>query len=763
MRHLKFCLALAAAALVIFSGTAALAAIADTPHDVSTTLVKSVCEPCHLPHGATGDRLWATTKSSGGGWNSLTISQLCGSCHYGTPAYPGMVGVAHDQTNYAYNTSNHGYQTTNLASRSSFDNAAMGASGLPYVAGASIQCSSCHNPHENTVRPFMRLASGTVESLCLMCHARNNGDGTAAVLGALNNPGASGFSQHPVNIAYASPGSGGNPSLKALDAALFATDRGTAGKGTVSLADALGGKLLNPQGTTGNMGCPTCHQVHGNGTNTTVNAWLLVTANQISTGTPTTSVLCEACHSGGAPGGTVIVGSSKDHPIDNNVTGRAHFDFTPWDSSAAYESQDATWPKIATNRAGCTSCHSAHYGLAGSPMQRSYTQTGGSPFNPTPTADLHNSTAWCESCHTGASKAPFGHHSVKDNYASSLINCGDCHNSGATPADTTIATAQMSAHRNWAALDLPAAAPVSAQRANFCLKCHAGAAFDPLPAGGGTVTIGAETLQAGTFNPTTPVGGATFPAIHGTKRGGAGSNVSSHYLGATTKLAAGDNVTTPRTVAWESGFFSRYATTAGALIGNPTTGSYPSFNASDRIVCESCHNILYNAGSEGNTSNPAVTATAVSGVYNNLLLQRYEDDAAGVAGTGSAFGSLLCVGCHGGGTIAIGTLNLNTHKPGGTHPVTGTTVTKAVDMGVAPYTLITANGARNTYGNAVGAPGIQSYPAADAMDCDSCHRAHDGAAGSVKVGVIGTGYNYILEQATSNADVQSMCTVCHTY
>lgn len=751
MRHLRIILALAAAALTILWGGAALAGVATTPHDVSTMLTKSVCEPCHLPHGATGDRLWATTKSSGGtGWNTLTISQLCGSCHYGTNAYGGSI-TPNDMTNYAYNGSNHGYATANLASRSSYDNAALGASGLPYVASANIQCSSCHNPHENLVRPFMRLATGTVETMCLLCHARNNGDGATALYGAANS--VNGFSQHPVNIAYAAGGASGNPSLKTLDTALFATTRGTASQGDISVTDALGGKLLGADGTSGNMGCPTCHQVHGDGSTTTRNQWLLVTANQISTGTPTSSALCEACHSGGAGNGTVLVGSAKDHPIDNVLSGRAaHFDWTPWASSSAYESADSTWPESGSASpmwAGCTSCHSAHYGLAGSPIQRSYAQTGGSPFNPTPTTDLHNSTQWCESCHTGASKAPYGHHSVKDNYASSLINCGDCH-VGGTP-DTTIAAGQLSAHRNWAALDLPASPnPVNGERANFCLKCHAGTAFTPI--GGSSTTVGQLTAQSGVPNPTNNL--TNLPAEHGTKRTAAGGEASSHFVGTTLRLATPDNVTEPRTVAWESGFFSVYATSAGAIKGNALTGNYGTFAATDRIICESCHSVMYNVGAAGNAAG--ITAASNTGYANNLLLDRFEDDAAGtIGGTGAATGSLLCVGCHIGGDVARASLALDADKPAGTHPVTGSTVTKANDVGRSPVTLITAT---TGYANAATAPGIQSYPAANGMDCDSCHRAHDGAQYSASAT-----YNYILEEAASATNVQSMCTQCHTY
>lgn len=769
MRCFRICLAFFMVTLIAFRGTAAFGAIADTPHDMSDTLVRYGCELCHLPHGPYSDGLWAVRKQTEGtGWNLLPIGLLCGSCHYGTPAYAALCNVAHDMTEYAYNAQNHGYQTARLASRAKQDSQAMAISGLPSVATATLRCSTCHNPHENVVRPFLRVTSGTVESLCILCHARDNGDGSVPLYGAGNS--INGFSHHPVNIPYVPGDKAGTPALKPLDANRFATTRGIASRGRISVDDALGGKLLGPDGTTGNMGCPTCHQVHGDGATPTVNPWLLVVKNRISTaetGGPDHSALCEACHAGGLPGGTVLSGSSKDHPIDNQVSGRNHFDWTPWGSSRAYESTEDTWPKIGGKpRAGCTSCHSAHYGLAGSPMQRSYAQVGGVPFDPAPTADARNASGWCDSCHTGNSKAPFGHHSVRDTYAASIIDCGDCHRGGTS--DTTIATAQVSAHRNWMALDLPVSpSPVDGRRANFCLKCHAGTAFTPIV--GTLTTIGVETVQLGTFNPTTPTGRAVFPAIHGTKRGSGGNAVSSHYLGATKKLASGDNVTTPRILPWESGFYSVYADQDGNLKGNATTGNYGKFAVTDRIICESCHNVLHNAGSVGNTSGSfdsqvAVTASPTSGFDAangvNLLLERFVDDAKGVGQAGSTIGSALCVGCHRGGEIARNILNVNTHRPDGTHPMTGATVSKAVDMGRVPATLITAT---TGYANASGVPGILSYPGEDKMDCDSCHRAHDGAAGSAKEGAIPVGFNYVLEQANSNSDVQSICTQCHSY
>ncbi|NIS74763.1 MAG: hypothetical protein GTO08_05690, partial [Deltaproteobacteria bacterium] len=330
LRQLKFLLiGMACAAFVAGSATSSLAAIAGTPHDLQGTLTASLCEPCHIPHG--GDetaRLWAATKAPvGTGWLAagMTVSQLCGSCHYGVPAYPLLVGVVHDMTDYSYAAGNHGSLNSALTTMGGEDDAA--TSGLPYGDQTNIQCSSCHNPHENAVRPFMRtLAGNTVQDLCLDCHTRDNTTGGSGSTNVGDTRLVTPASMHPVDIAY--PGAATvdyDPNIiQPLNSALFANSRGTAGVGSISVSDALGGKLLGQDGTTGNMGCPTCHQVHGDGSTTSRYDWLLVNDNDINTNPTANAALCESCHNGGDATGSVLFNSNLDHPIDA-VTGSARF------------------------------------------------------------------------------------------------------------------------------------------------------------------------------------------------------------------------------------------------------------------------------------------------------------------------------------------------------------------------------------------------------------------------------------------------------
>jgi predicted CXXCH cytochrome family protein len=167
-------------------------------------------------------------------------------------------------TNYAYSATSHGSTTATLEGLVGNDNAAN--SGLPYGDLADIQCSSCHNPHEDVVRPFMRVPAGsTVQTLCALCHdSRNNTSGS----GTGNGTAGNNDSMHPNNIAYPAPSSTQyDPGLIASSDAnwveLFsANGRGTASQGEVSLDNVLGGKLLGADGTSGDFGCPTCQPCH---------------------------------------------------------------------------------------------------------------------------------------------------------------------------------------------------------------------------------------------------------------------------------------------------------------------------------------------------------------------------------------------------------------------------------------------------------------------------------------------------------------------
>ncbi|NIS77376.1 MAG: hypothetical protein GTO00_07135 [Deltaproteobacteria bacterium] len=751
------CAAVAIAAVMLFAGSS-FAAVDATVHNISATTGGSVCESCHIPHGATGDRLWpesaADTAGRGGAagaWVTTTnVAILCGSCHYGTSLYPGA--SPHDVSGYAYAPAAHGFTVGNITSLGKGDDTVSG-SGLPYTT-TNLECSTCHNPHDNTVRPFMRnLASGTQDDMCLNCHAAR--DAGLGLSGALNSytPGSGSFSMHPTARGLGAP-VGGTPSIT-LSTADFAHNRG-ANEALIPASPTtyLGGKLLGGDGsgtdtTNGLIGCNTCHSVHGffNGSTPEHPSYLLSIDNTIAA-PGDQSAFCQGCHN--TP---VIVGSTADHPI-NTASGDARFVFTPWASRNAVESQTALWPQ-GTDGGGnevavCSSCHSAHYGLNGSPMQRVRDDIGGE------TGGIYQSaTDWCDSCHDTGTYAPLAHHSNEDNYAASLVACADCHSTAAP--SSTVNT--QSAHRDWLSLDLRGAT----DRSEFCTGCHSDASFTDVDANTYTIgaIVGANVAPTGGADFTSPISDAGI--AHGIDRGNA-----SHFTGV---IPTGRTAyTNPREAAFESGGFAAYGPIASSGnnildVNQATTAVTPG---TSELICESCHSILRNVG-----TNAAIvtTVTAISGWENNLLLHRYEDDAAGIGGAGSTIGSEFCVMCHAGNEAVAATAwdyaAQRANMPVGTHPIAGSTITKAVDEGrtTGAGNLLETVAAEGSYASTGPGPNadftgftthIQSYPAADEMDCDSCHRPHDAADASST----GTD-NFALEQATSTTETQSMCQACH--
>jgi len=207
---------------VIFSGIAGLAVaqtVVGTMHDLSTPALGNtpeVCVYCHTPHQAATasaqDPLWNHTlqvlTTTYGIYGSSTLnatpveignvaagsapaSFLCMSCHDGTVApsslyndpnsgAPSAIAAITGNSNLGTNltddhptnfdytgglaTADGGLVTPNSTSQ-------VDAGGLiPLYGGTgSLQCASCHNPHDGTNTPFLRV-SNTNSALCTSCH-----------------------------------------------------------------------------------------------------------------------------------------------------------------------------------------------------------------------------------------------------------------------------------------------------------------------------------------------------------------------------------------------------------------------------------------------------------------------------------------------------------------------------------------------------------------------------------------------------------------
>jgi predicted CXXCH cytochrome family protein len=713
---MKRLLILMVAAAMALMAAPAFAVVDSTPHDYTTNTVYGLCETCHVPHAAQsgGSRLWRTgAQVLGAGWGGSEVGRLCGFCHNGG----GMVGnndggqAAHNVGATAYAANAHGRDMGVLDA--DINGPAGPIAGKPYTAAAGdIQCSSCHNPHDDTLRPFLRTASPTISGFCAECHTdRLNTD-----IGDLNN------GNHPVNVLYTdNVAANGVTTLNAAPNAALRTLVPSAAAWVLGgkFQTAVGGGVhaAGAVGATHAIGCQTCHAIHNPaGAAGTDALYLLAIGN---TGAGGFAALCEGCHGGPANG--TNVGTGTDHPIDSAATpsGPSIVRWTDPASTTAPIKQErgavgARWPQpSAVSIIMCTSCHSAHEALAGgTAADTRLRRVGRDNDAAAPTF------AWCVSCHQ--SMSPLGHHS-NDSNSSSVVSCDNCHSSGGSPG----------AHNGFSFTTL------SGDNTALCQICHT--AGDP-----------AHGAYAFAGN------------IMGTLADHLGPDVDpsqSHYLGAFS--VSGANSINVKTGNWGNGTANR---------NNGTATDVSKYGAGQTLGCESCHAILGNIGA-------GATATASSGYMANLLLGNYVDDSMGDAGSGGV-GSGFCTACHntGGGFYGSGATNGvpsdagvqdDTFTPGGAtgmHPMTNWSITRAVDAGRVPATLITAG---QTYANAAGAPaGNTTYPAANAMDCDSCHRPHLAPANSTFTRTktqSGTAVPVITEIQAAADETSDLCLACHNY
>lgn len=103
--------------------------------------------------------------------SGTTISACGASCHVGaTPAE----GLNFEGTNIGTDLSNdHPVSVTyDPGQDANFHPASNGKVGVLQLYGANkdqVECASCHNPHDNSNRPFLRMSNDNSD-MCLTCH-----------------------------------------------------------------------------------------------------------------------------------------------------------------------------------------------------------------------------------------------------------------------------------------------------------------------------------------------------------------------------------------------------------------------------------------------------------------------------------------------------------------------------------------------------------------------------------------------------------------
>jgi hypothetical protein len=279
-----------------------------------------------------------------------------------------------------------------------------------------ISCISCHNVHDNAVRPFLRdnnalddatdgddLLFGDLQTLCDDCHVDRE-----------KQAGTTGRINHPSNIALAGTTAG--------DATLYNYSGGNFTSTTQALFDSgwsdntqkvagaggnhwnLGGKFSQP--VAGNFNCGTCHMTHQDEelrsaygqTNGLVDAsqvtgtavsWgynaMVVNDPDPATGGGAVAEICVACHEISGASGPGATGNS--HPFQSQFGTSI---------SVTNPHAEAKWGGgglgTATATVVCQSCHDMHFANIGDTVAE-----GGD-------AVLEEAmlTGYCDDCHGGA-------------------------------------------------------------------------------------------------------------------------------------------------------------------------------------------------------------------------------------------------------------------------------------------------------------------------------------------------------------------------
>ena len=210
--------------MILMFGAAAMAA--DDPHGSANSIN---CEQCHISHSSLGDILVESTDG--------LVSTLCLSCH--SPG--GWVGMTKELS--SSEIADPGVTGSSHAWGVPADNAALGASVptgtlLDHLASdGSVTCATCHDPHENTTSPFLRL-DNAADALCLECHAPRDMTSVRTYTGS--------DLSHPVGQTLPSTSSYHNPPLDVN------------GNPQPSDGNTTNDFVLNG----GVVRCTTCHGIH---------------------------------------------------------------------------------------------------------------------------------------------------------------------------------------------------------------------------------------------------------------------------------------------------------------------------------------------------------------------------------------------------------------------------------------------------------------------------------------------------------------------
>lgn len=706
-------------------------ALTGTAHDMGLS-GDDPCAVCHLPPSKDGTLVWAIAPLVEG--TVGTVAGLCGSCHHSAGGFGALLVRANSDDN-VYGPNSHG-QKMKLADPPPATDVA--GSGLPRVdeAHGNFECTTCHNVHDDTYRPFLR---DSLTALCARCHTRRHyvsgeeRSGRLVETGAWGVPpylGAGNPGSHPVGEDVTGERPGG-PAV-AIPEPFRVPLAAEPGEWS------LGGHLT--QGASGGVTCVTCHAVHGSeadddGAETAVvsrppnPAFLVVPqAGQALTGSPrvvpngagSSNALCESCHGVGnnpskAPGAPSW--SASEHNVNPGKPGTYSHPVDSYPSSvdAGVKAFPSGWPVgdpllAGTNVAPvplCETCHAPHPAAALAAARGDVRPGAGPSLLRSPLGALAE-PGLCDLCHT---EGLSGHHPTGKAYDSSGVPY--LANAKKGPGDRLdCATCHTTAHGwtepSWAGLDaqwkprdngrstVQAVDMYNPDMSKTCMDCHYfmdGDGASVSPTLGSKQTVIAPAPTAPERNPSdgepAPVPYSEFSHYQTPDR-----SMGTHYIGLIHEGGAWQrnplvNVL-DKTRTWEE-------QSADPQYSAGLARGWSRFGGADRpggrvLVCESCHELEpdKNVG------------------FRHLLLAPYQEGQSGLgAYPGDTDGrDVLCEACHG--------------VPTGTHPMTNAVVSKTGQVldANAPWLR----------------PVSLGYAAMDrvrnALSCDSCHQPHDANSNS---------------------------------
>ena len=393
----RSCVAKALISVLLFSvllpQVSAWANVVGSPHDLynqgylllkeEKTNSSPQCSLCHIISTDERPRVWDILPESLSRFGPS--DNTCASCHDGVS----IVDKNVDAALTAFHPNSRCSNPVNAMEDTDFR-----SSGLPYQPGTPLNCVTCHDPHDKSMRPFLRVQ---LIGICARCHTERGHSG----FGIQNSKG-----NHPVGIEPFDNTEGESPIDLQPQFNVPFPEPYPAEFGVLSEGGhwTLGGHLT--YGQFGRVECQTCHAFHGvEGQGPLPGLLARAPVNKQS------NEFCEGCHRGERgdgkdeppfpnPGGTIT--GRTYHPVDDDEANGVG-----WNTAIADTTQRSyyEWGEIDPDTdlpvLICTTCHVAHNGMENSPTL-------------VPIADAASDEGvktFCEICHRDP---PEDHHGYGD-------------------------------------------------------------------------------------------------------------------------------------------------------------------------------------------------------------------------------------------------------------------------------------------------------------------------------------------------------------